>query len=116
MASDVYDILLAEAPGIFSELDVYWCAYAKANPVEIVSKYKSRLPFLHIKDGTLKEGEAHTAVGAGALDMPGIIGAADPNVLKWLIVELDSCATDMLTAVKESYTYLTSKGLAEGNK
>lgn len=112
----VYDILMAEAPDIFSELDVYWCAYGKADPVATIKKYGSRLPLLHIKDGTLKENNPHTAVGSGVLPMPEIIGAADPNVTDWLIVELDSCATDMLEAVKQSYKYLTSTGLAAGNK
>lgn len=113
----VYDILMAEAPDIFSELDVYWTAFGKANPVEVVSKHKARLPVLHIKDGMLEEGKhVHTAVGSGKLDMPAIIGAADPNVLEWLIVELDACETDMMEAVRKSYEYLTSSGLAEGNK
>lgn len=112
----IYDILLREAPDVFSELDVYWCAFAKADPVAIIKKYSSRLPILHIKDGPLVEGQPHTAVGKGVLDMHAIIGAADPSKLQWLIVELDSCATDMLEAVADSYKYLTSEGLAVGNK
>lgn len=75
------------------------------------------MPLLHIKDGLLKEGEhIHTAVGSGKLDFPAIIGAADPNVLEWLIVELDASYGDMLLDVKKSYEYLTSNGLAVGNK
>jgi sugar phosphate isomerase/epimerase len=112
----VYDILMAEAPDVFSELDVYWTAYGKADPVAVVSQYKARLPLLHIKDGMLEEGAVHTAVGSGKLDMPAIIGAADPTVLDWVIVELDNCATSMLEAVRQSYAYLTSSGLAIGNK
>jgi len=57
-----------------------------------------------------------TAVGKGVLDFPAIIAAADPNVLDWLIVELDSCGTDMTEAVQDSYTYLIENGLAAGNK
>lgn len=113
----VYDILMEEAPDMFSELDVYWCAFGKADPVKTVGQFKSRLPLLHIKDGMLEEGKhVHTAVGSGKLDMPAIIEAADESVLEWLIVELDACETDMLDAVKESYRYLTSNGLAAGNK
>jgi len=113
----VYDILMTEAPDAFSELDVYWCAFGKADPVKVTSQYKSRLPVLHIKDGMLEEGShVHTAVGSGKLDMPAIIRAADPNVLQWVIVELDNCATDMLEAVKQSYRYLVSNRLAEGKR
>ncbi len=113
----VYDILLEEAPDAFSELDVYWCAFGKANPVSVLGKHKSRIPLLHIKDGMLIEGDhSHTAVGSGKLNMPAIIGAADPTVLEWLIVELDECATDMLEAVKKSYRYLVDRGLATGSR
>lgn len=113
----IYDCIMAEAPEVFSELDVYWCAFGKSDPAKVTAQYKSRIPLLHIKDGMLREGEhVHTAVGSGKLDFRSIIDAADPDVLDWLIVELDACATDMLEAVKESYKYLTSQGLASGNK
>ena len=113
----IYDILLEESPTTFSELDVYWCKFGKADPVEVVSKHKSRIPLLHIKDGMLEEGKhVHTAVGSGLMDIPSIVAAADPDVLEWLIVELDACETDMMEAVRKSYEYLTSSGLGEGNK
>lgn len=111
-----YDVLMEMAPNVFSELDVYWTAYGKADPVEIVEKYKARIPLLHIKDGPLEEGKPHTAVGNGALYMGDIINATDPTVLQWLIVELDECATDMLKAVEQSYNYMIAEGLARGNK
>ena len=111
-----YEILMENAPGAFSELDVYWAAYAGADPAIVVAGHKDRLPLLHIKDGNLEKDGPMTAVGSGKLDMPAIVGAADPNVLQWLIVELDRCATDMTEAVRQSYQYLTSQGLALGNK
>jgi hypothetical protein len=54
-----------------------------------------------------------TAAGSGKVDIAEAIPAANPN---WLILEMDFCATDMMEAVKESYRYLTSNGLAAGNK
>ena len=113
----VYDILMEQSPAIFGELDVYWVAYGHADPVEVICLHKSRLPFLHIKDGMLREGDMnHTAVGSGVLNMPEIISEADPNVLKWLVVELDNCECDMLEAVRQSYDYLTSQDLAVGSR
>jgi sugar phosphate isomerase/epimerase len=103
-----YDILLEEAPGVESELDVYWTAYAKADSVQVVSAHKSRLPLLHIKDGTLENATPMTPVGTGVVPIPEIIRATDPDVLKWLIVELDECDCDMFDAVKQSYEYLAS--------
>ncbi len=111
-----YQVILESAPDADSELDVYWCADGKNDPVEMVGKYSSRIPLLHIKDGDLNPDRMHKAVGSGKLDMMGIIGSADKNVLKWIIVEMDNCATDMVDAVKQSYKYLTSNGLAMGNK
>jgi hypothetical protein len=57
-----------------------------------------------------------TAVGSGTLPIPEIIDAADPDVVEWLIVELDEAAGDMMAAVEQSYDYLVSNGLASGNK
>lgn len=112
-----YDIVMSQVPEMFSELDVYWCAFGKADPVQVILKHRPRIPLLHIKDGLLKEGEhIHTAVGSGKLNFPSIIGAADPGVLDWLIVELDASYGDMLADVKKSYEYLVRNGLAEGNK
>ncbi len=112
----VYDFVLEAAPDIFSELDIYWAAYAGVSPADVVTKHKPRLPLLHIKDGSLEKDSAMTAVGDGKVDIAGTVGAADPNVLQWLIVELDRCDTDMWEAVRRSYTYLTGQGLAAGNK
>lgn len=101
-------------PNIFLELDTYWANNSGHSSLKLLEKYGSRTPFLHIKDGP---GGAHDApqfaVGEGMMDVPAIINSHDSE---WLIVELDSCATDMLEAVHKSYTYLVSNGLARGNK
>jgi hypothetical protein len=72
------------------------------------------VPVLHIKDGPLVQGQPHTAVGAGKMNIPAMVKAADPAVLSWLIVELDECATDMAKAVEESLKYLVKQGLGHG--
>ena len=56
------------------------------------------------------------AVGSGKVDVPAVIGAADPGTVEWLVVELDACATDMMTAIRESYEYLIGNNLAEGRR
>lgn len=98
------------------QLDVYWaCNFGKVDVPKLLKKHPKRFPLLHVKDGPLVEKEPHTAVGSGKMDIPACVQAADPSVLRWLIVELDDCATDMMQAVRDSYTYLTGEGLAEGN-
>jgi sugar phosphate isomerase/epimerase len=108
--------LFAElCPAVELEIDVYWAAnFGAEDPAAWVQKFRSRTTLLHVKDGPLVRDKAHVALGQGKIDVKAAIAAADPNVLEWLIVELDSCDTDMLTAVKESYEYLVSEGLGRG--
>ena len=51
-----------------------------------------------------------TAVGSGRMPVAEIL-AASPSAT-WHVVELDRCATDMLTAVGDSLAWLTAQGLA----
>jgi sugar phosphate isomerase/epimerase len=110
------DVLLDRVPELFAQLDVYWITVGGPDPVKTVARLRERTPLLHIKDGPVDPPQPHTAVGKGKLDMPAIIAAADKALLEWLIVELDSCATDMWEAVEDSYRYMVGKGLAAGNK
>ncbi len=110
------DVMLDNVPELFAQLDVYWVAKGGQDPVATVKRLADRAPVLHIKDGPLDPPQPMTAVGKGVLDMPAIIAAADESVLEWVIVELDSCGTDMMEAVKDSYDYLVGEGLAIGNK
>ena len=110
----VADVVLAAAPDIFSELDVYWAEVGCGDAAGSVARLASRAKLLHIKDGPVEPKQPMTAVGAGALDIPKIIAAADPKVTEWLIVELDSCGTDMLEAVRDSAKFLIDNGLGQG--
>ncbi len=110
-----YYVLAERCPRVRFEIDTYWAAdFGARDPAAEVAHLKARTPLLHIKDGPLIEGEPHTAVGSGKLDIAAIIEAADPSVLEWLIVELDACATDMFTAVEASFRHLASSGLGRG--
>ena len=112
-----YEIFLALAPDLLSELDIYWASnFGRVDVPAVLKKHAARVPLLHVKDGPLVQGKPHTAVGAGKLDIPSILAAADNSVLQWLIVELDDCATDMMQAVRDSYNYLTGRGLGQGNR
>lgn len=112
-----YDVFVEMCPDLVCEIDTYWAAnFGAVDAVKVVEKYKAKTPLLHIKDGTLVKDELLRPVGAGKMDVPAVIAAADESVLDWVIVEIDNCDRDMLKAVTESYTYLVGEGLAEGNK
>ena len=109
LAADILCENLDDA--VFLELDVYWIKAAGQDPAAIVRQQGKRAPLLHIKDGPAIQAEPMTAAGTGVMDFSAIAAAANAE---WWIVELDSCATDMLQAVQQSYTYLTTNGLAYG--
>jgi len=56
----------------------------------------------------------HASLGGHGGHAEGAAEAADENLLEWLVVELDECATDMTQAVRESCKYLVGEGLARG--
>lgn len=101
-------------PEIFFELDTYWIQTAGRNPAEVVAEAGSRANLLHIKDGPATQNDAMVAVGAGTLDIPAIVRASQ-NRAEWLIVEMDSCATDIWQALAESYRYLAENDFARAD-
>lgn len=111
-----YHQLQDAVPDVEFELDTYWAAnFGQCDPAEELARIADRAPLLHIKDGPLVRDQADVAVGQGKMDIRAIFNRACSDVLEWAIVELDSCDTDMMSAVAESYTYLTTHNLAKGN-
>jgi sugar phosphate isomerase/epimerase len=110
-----YDVFVEMCPGLKCELDTYWASNFGANDVPtIVTRYASRIPLMHVKDGTFEREQPQKPLGEGRMDLPRVIHAADERVLQWLVVEHDNCDRDMLQAVTESYAYLTATGLGRG--
>ena len=99
-------------PSIDFEVDAYWVKVGGQDPIAVLNEMGSRARLLHVKDGSASKEDPMTAVGQGSLDYPAIIAAA--SSAEWMLVELDRCATDMMTAVQESAQYLIEKGLAHG--
>ena len=100
---------------VFAELDIYWATLGGADPRQVIADLRDRLWVLHVKDGPCDAPEsAMVAVGSGTLDIPAILTSAP--TAKWHVVELDRCATDMMTAVADSYRYLVESGSSTGRK
>jgi sugar phosphate isomerase/epimerase len=97
-------------PEVFFEVDIYWVTAAGVDPVAVVTSIKNRLPLLHVKDGSGAPGSAMLAAGEGIVPIPAVVNALG-DAGEWLIVELDSCATDMFEAVEKSIGYLVDQGL-----
>jgi len=111
------DYFVENCPDLCLEIDLYWCAAFGLNKAaDEVRRFASRAKLLHVKDGPLVRGAHQFAVGNGIVGIDEALNAADPNVTAWHIVELDSYDGPMMDAVRDSYTYLTGKGLSQGTK
>lgn len=97
---------------IIFEIDTYWARVAGLDAAQVVARFGSRAPLLHIKDGPADNTEsAMVAIGDGVMNVEGILSEAQAM---WAVVELDRCATDMVDAVAASARYLSGKGWAQG--
>jgi sugar phosphate isomerase/epimerase len=104
------------APTVKLEVDTYWVKVGGADIIQVLQDVGGRAPLLHLKDGPAEnKDQPMVAVGDGVMDWSAIARTTQ-NTAEWFIVELDRCATDMLTAVQKSYAYLVGKGFARGNK
>lgn len=102
-------------PAVFFELDAYWAQVGGVAPTEALRALGSRVELLHVKDGPADKPESDmVAVGQGVMDYTAIIPAAPAAA--WLIVELDRCGTDMMTAVEQSFEYLVTRKLGHGRQ
>lgn len=100
-------------PGVVAELDIYWTRVGGADPASVISELGDRVRLLHVKDGPADDPQAPmVAVGRGVVDVAGALTAS--GSVAWHIVELDRCATDMLTAVRDSISFLVDAGLSRG--
>jgi sugar phosphate isomerase/epimerase len=125
-----YEIYLELCPEVEIQMDAFWSSnFGAEDPAAMMKKFADRITLVHLKDGSFQQADDKTemvdgfldrklelkALGTGAMDLPAIV-AEVPECVDNLIVELDYCNTDMFEAIENSYKYLTSNGLAVGNK
>jgi sugar phosphate isomerase/epimerase len=97
---------------VLLEVDTYWAAVGGQDVPELLGRLGERVRYLHVKDGpAVDRDDFMTAVGSGRLPIAEILAAA-PSA-QWHVVELDRCATDVLTAVGDSLAWLAAQGLAQ---
>lgn len=115
-----WDVLMELAPSLNCEIDLYWASnFGEVDVPALVKRYAIRTPLVHAKDGPLVKGQPHTAVGSGKFNVASALRATDPARLQWVVVELDEYVggiANVMDAVRESYRWLTSNGLARGRR
>jgi sugar phosphate isomerase/epimerase len=105
--------VLADAldPAVILEVDTYWAAVGGQDVPALLGRLGDRVRYLHVKDGPIgTRADVMTAVGSGRMPVADIL-ASCPSA-EWHVVELDRCATDMLTAVGDSLAWLAEHDLA----
>ena len=95
---------------VMLELDVYWAAYAGADPAAYLRRRSGRVPLLHLKD--MAADRSFADVGDGTLDLPGIFTAAEDGGARWYVVENDRPRIPSLDSARRSLENLRAMGKA----
>ena len=96
---------------VILEVDTYWAAVGGQDVPALLGRLGDRVRYLHVKDGPVTRDDPMTAVGAGRMPVAAILAAG--QAAEWHVVELDRCATDMMTAVGDSLAWLAGHDLAQ---
>ncbi len=93
------------------EIDTYWVQHGGGDPVDWCRRLKNRLPLIHLKDyvADAKSQPTYCAVGAGNLNWPEIIRAADAAGCQWYIVEQDTAHGDPFDELQRSFDYIAER-------
>ncbi len=122
-----YDVFHELCPKVKYEIDCFWSTNKGAeDPVEMLKPFVDDAILIHMKDGVCKQKAQNAGMKDGLLDMKIDLlplGRGDLPIKKLVetatkadavIVELDYCeSVEMLAALKESYDFMVSNGIAE---
>jgi sugar phosphate isomerase/epimerase len=84
------------------EMDVYWVAKAKQDPIALINAHPGRFPLWHVKDMDSTPRAAFTEVGNGVIDFKKIFAQANKSGMKYFFVEQDSTPGDPFISIKKS--------------
>lgn len=92
-----------------AELDTYWLQYGGVDPAAWIRRLAGRVPLVHVKDMTTRDGHpAQAEVGEGDLDWPRIFSACRDSGTEWLIVEQDESSREPVESLAISYAYVSA--------
>ncbi len=102
-----YDIILKDTdPSLVKlQIDLYWTAYSKRNPLELFAKYPGRFVMWHIKDMD-KVSRNYTEMGNGSVDYTTILPSAAQAGLQYYFIEQGSnFAQNSMQSIADSAAY-----------
>ena len=100
-----YDVLLGETDPalVFFEMDFYWMASGRADPLAYFQRHPGRFHLCHLKDMTPSGDMAD--VGTGRLDFHALLRRREQAGLRHFYVEHDR-PEDPLASIRASYRYV----------
>jgi sugar phosphate isomerase/epimerase len=109
-----YDELLrlTDPAKVAMELDCGWAAVAGANPVDLLTRYPTRISMLHVKDFKMSHGVVplpappSTEMGRGAIDYRPIFEAARKASIEHAFVEQEEFDMPPMDALKIDADYM----------
>lgn len=84
------------------EMDMYWVAFAKHNPIDWMKLYPGRWELCHVKDMAATEKQETIEVGDGTIDFSSIFKLSATAGLKYYIIELENYRTTSMEGVKKA--------------
>ncbi|MBL7828188.1 MAG: sugar phosphate isomerase/epimerase [Saprospiraceae bacterium] len=84
------------------EMDMYWVAYAKHNPIDWFRIYPGRWELCHVKDMAKTEKRETVEVGDGSINFTEIFKHSAKAGLKYYIIELEHYVTTSMEGVKKA--------------
>jgi hypothetical protein len=90
------------------QVDVYWATCGWRRPGDDDRRPRRTRPLDSPEGWNGRRGDPNVALGEGEIDLTGSIAAGKRPALDRLIVEFDSCATDILEALERSRRFLAA--------
>jgi sugar phosphate isomerase/epimerase len=102
-----FDYLMdhTDRSNVFCEMDIYWVKNGGSDPLEILKKYKGRIPLLHVKDMAPGPDQYFACPGSGIIDFAPIFAEAHRQGIAHYFVERDKIE-DGYACMKTSGEYL----------
>ena len=106
----VIDWLLEKvsAEYLIAEFDLGWVHMGGQKPAEYVTRYAGRVPLAHFKD--FGQGRSDTEVGAGVVDLKGVMAIAERAGIEYFIVEQEEFESSSLESAKISLEFFRQNG------
>jgi len=96
------------------ELDTYWVEKAGVDALRLFREHAQRCTFIHFKDAVDRLHWRDTEIGAGIIDVAGILAAVPQSAVRWFIVEQEAVAMPPLESVAVSLANLRRMSASPG--